>query len=226
MYDESKRVSRSHSPMEGHPKHLKLLAVTGTLLLVVVGTVLWKSLIAPRIGYSLICSEAPRPADLILVLGGEFFGPRVLKGAELGKYGYAPLVMISGPPYQGRPEGESAIDFLEQRGYPRSMFCAFGHTATSTVGEAIAVAQELRRRRVTRVLLVTSAYHSRRADVVLRLFSSGIQFTSVPAPDSHYIPDHWSDDPESRAIFFSEWRKLLGSVLVAYPAYGIRHLQP
>lgn len=204
-----------------HKKYLKF-AFLGALL----SAFLFGRLVVPSIGYSLICSDAPRPADLILVLGGEFYGPRVLKGAELGKFGYAPLVMISGPPYQGRPEGEWAIDFLERRGYPRSLFCSFGHTATSTVDEAIAVARELRRRKVRRVLLVTSAYHSRRADVVLRLFTSGIQLTSVPAPDSHYIPERWWDDPGSREIFFAEWCKLLGSVLVAYPAYGIKHLLP
>jgi len=202
-------------------KYLKPAAFAGSLLAV---ALLCNKLIVPRIGYSLICSEAPRPADLILVLGGEFYGPRVLKGAELGKYGYAPLVMISGPQYQGRPEGEWAIDFLERRGYPRRLFCSFGHTATSTVEEAIAIARELRRRRVRRVLLVTSAYHSRRADVVLRLFSRDVEFTSVPSPDSHYVPQQWWDDPGSREIFFSEWFKLAGSVLVAYPEYKIGHL--
>ncbi|MBZ5593053.1 MAG: YdcF family protein [Acidobacteriia bacterium] len=207
-------------------KRFKSLAFTGALLLVALGVFLCERLVFPRIGYSLICSEAPRPADLILVLGGDFWGPRVLKGAELGKLGYAPLVMISGPPYKGRPEGEWAIDFLERLGYPRSLFCAFGHTATSTVDEALAIARELHRRKVKRVLVVTSAYHSRRADLVLRLFSDSIQFTSVPAPDPVYTPGRWWDDPDSRRVFFSEWRKILGSVLVAYPAYEIKQLLP
>ena len=204
-------------------KYLKLFAFTGALVVLVL---LLERVVVPRIGYSLICREAPRPADLILVLGGDFYGPRVLKGAELAKLGYAPLVMISGPPYAGRPEGEWAIDFLERRGYPRNLFCSFGHTATSTVDEAIAVARELQRRRFKRVLLVTSAYHSRRADIVLRLFCRDVTVTSVPAPDSEYNPDRWWEDKGSRRLFFSEWNKILGS-LVAYSRYRFtRGLQP
>lgn len=181
-----------------------------------------KQAIVPRIGYSVICSQIPRQADLILVLGGDFWGPRVVKAADLAMEGYAPLVLISGPPYggDGRPEGAYAIEFLTAHGYPKALFAVFGHTANSTVDEAIALAPELRRRRVKRVILVTSAYHSRRADMVVRLFcDNGIQFISVPAPDSAYMPERWWDDPGSRKLFFSEWKKIVGSVLLAYPKY-------
>jgi len=177
--------------------------------------------ISRQIGYSLICSENPRPADLILVLGGQFYGARVVTAAELAVAGYAPLVLISGPPYgDGRPEGEHAIEFLTGRGYPKSLFAVFAHSARTTVDEAIALAPELRRRRVKRVILVTSAYHSRRADIVVRLFcGSGIQFISVPAPDPYYTPERWWDDPVSRNLFFSEWRKTVASVVLVYPAH-------
>jgi len=171
-------------------------------------------------GSFLICSETPQRADLILVIGGDFYGPRVLKGADLAVQGYAPLVLISGPPYQqGRPEGEFAVNFLETKGYPRRLFQVFGHNAGSTIDEAIAVRAELRRRNAHRVLLVTSAYHSRRADIVFRLFCPGIHFISVPAPDNHYDPSRWWSDPSSRRLFFSECEKIVGSVLVMYPRY-------
>jgi uncharacterized SAM-binding protein YcdF (DUF218 family) len=192
--------------------------LTAALLSLAIGLLLLEKRVVPLIGYSLICSEAPQPADLILVLGGDFYGPRVLKGAELGKLGYAPLVMISGPLYQGRPEGEWAIDYLQKLGYPRSLFCVFARSGTSTIDEALGVAQELQRRKVKRVLFVTSSYHSRRADIVLRLLSGDVTFTSVPAPDSQYNPDRWWEDESSRKLFFSEWSKIVGS-LIAYPRY-------
>lgn len=196
----------------GRSKHL-----LAALLLVGIGLLLFQRLVVPRIGYSLICSEEPSQADLILVLGGEFYGARVFKAAELGKLGYAPLVLISGPLYGARPEGEWAIDYLEKFGYPRSLFRVFAHSGASTIEEAVAVGRELQRRRVRRVLLVTSAFHSRRADLVLGLFSAGVRFTSVPSQDS-YRPDHWWDDPYSRKIFVSEWTKLLGSAVMALGA--------
>lgn len=171
-------------------------------------------------GKFLVCSDTPQPADLILVIGGDFYGPRVLKGAELGVQGYAPLVLISGPPYQnGRSEAEFAIDFLTARGYPKRLFQSFGHHAESTVGEAIAVRAELQRRQVHRVILVTSAYHSRRADIVFRLFCPDIHFISVPDPDPHYRPEHWWTDTGSRYLLFSEYEKIIGTVLIAYPKY-------
>src|ERR1700682_3474853 len=33
-----------------------------------------------------------------------------------------PVVLISGTPYQGRPEGEVAIEFLAKQGYPTRLF--------------------------------------------------------------------------------------------------------
>ncbi len=208
---------------KGSSRRFKLLVLAGFVALTLSLIAGWagRKAILARVGYSLICSQTPRRADLILVLGGEFYGPRVFTAADLAMGGYAPLVLISGPPYQnGRPEGEFAIEYLAAHGYPRKLFAVFGHTAHSTVDEAIALAPELRRRRVKRVILVTNAYHSRRADIVIRLFcGGGIQFISVPAPDSFYSPERWWDDPGSRKLFVSEWRKILGSVFLAYPEY-------
>ena len=175
-------------------------------------------------GDFLVCSYQPQAADLILVIGGDFYGPRVLKGADLAVQGYAPLVLITGPPYQrGRSESEFAIDFLTSKGYPRTLFQAFGHHANSTAAEATVVGAELRRRKVHRVILVTASYHSRRADIVFRLFNPDIHFISVPATDPHYDPEHWWTDIESRHLFFSECEKIIGTVLITYPRHVFEH---
>jgi uncharacterized SAM-binding protein YcdF (DUF218 family) len=195
--------------------HFRRLGLYSAVLLLALGALF--CLVFPRVGYSVILDEAPEAADLVLVMGGDFYGPRLIKGAELAILGYAPAVLISGPPYQGRPEGEFAIDFAERLGYPRSLFRAFGHNARSTIDEAVAIRHELDRRGVKRVLMVTSAYHSRRASLVLRLFCPGVRFTSVPAGDFQYHPERWWSDPYSRRVCFSEWGKITGSVLVAYP---------
>ena len=176
------------------------------------------------LGDYLVASEPPRPADLILVLAGDFWGPRVVKGAELAAQGSAPLALISGTPYQGRPDGELAIEFLVKQGYPARLFQSFAHDAKSTIEEAIVLRPELERRGVKRVLLVTSAYHSRRAAIVLRLFCPGIQFIPVPGPDPNFHPHDWWKDPVSKRIFYSEWKKILGTVLVAYPGYMIKNI--
>jgi uncharacterized SAM-binding protein YcdF (DUF218 family) len=193
-----------------------LLAIA-ILLLAILG-VRWRSTLS-GLGHLLIRSDALEPADLILVLGGDFWGPRVLKAAQLGTAGYAPVVLLSSPPYAGRPEGELTIPFLAERGYAPGLFQVFAHQAASTVAEAIALRGELARRKVKRVILVTSAYHSQRAYLVFRLFCPGIRLLSAPAPDEHYDPENWWQKSSSRDLFYSELTKMLGTVLVAYPRY-------
>jgi uncharacterized SAM-binding protein YcdF (DUF218 family) len=197
---------------------LLLWATAGFLLLVLAAR--WQATLS-SVGRYLICSEAPQPADLILVLGGDFWGPRVVKAAELGATGYAPVVLISSPPYGSYPEGMLAISFLEAKGYRRDLFAIFPHFAHSTREEAIALRAELIRRRVRRVILVTSAYHSRRASIVFKSTCPHIQFISVPGPIPYYHPDRWWKDPDSRRILVSEWSKIIGTVALA-PANWLR----
>jgi uncharacterized SAM-binding protein YcdF (DUF218 family) len=214
------------------PQQLPVLRrwfLRSSLLLTVVLTISalagWKTVLR-ELGEFLVSSQAPQRADLVLVLAGDFYGPRVLKGAELGAQGYAPLVLISSDPYQNRTEGLAAIDFLTARGYPQRLFQRFEHHATSTIAEALALRPELLRRRVKRVLLVTSAYHSRRAAIVFRLFCPGIRFITIAAAGQEYKPDDWWEDPSSERLFFSEWGKIFGTVLFEYPKHAVESVSP
>jgi uncharacterized SAM-binding protein YcdF (DUF218 family) len=170
----------------------------------------------------LTLSENPEPADLVLILGGDFWGPRALKGAELGARGYAPHVLISGPPYVNRPESELSIRFLVEKGYRQDLFLSFPNNTHATVEEAISVCQELHRLGARKVLIVTSAYHSRRANLVFRLFCPGVHFRSVAAPDPVFETANWWKTPAFRTIFFSEWKKIAGTIFWRYPEYILR----
>jgi uncharacterized SAM-binding protein YcdF (DUF218 family) len=200
------------------------------LALIAAAAIRWEATLT-YLGNFLVDSQPPQQADLILVLGGDFWGPRVVKGAELARLRYAPFALISGPPYvtgppyyKERPEGEMAIDFLVQKGYPKELFQVFAHNANSTIDEAKALRGELARRHVRRVLLVTANYHTRRATIVLTLFCPGVRFISVPAPDANYHVAGWWNDDRSRQVFFSEWKKIVGTVLVSYPTYVVSRL--
>jgi len=191
-------------------------------LALVVAAVRWQATLT-FLGRLLVDSQSPQPADLVLVLGGNFWGPRVVVGAELAKQGYAPIALISGPPYRlgdrERPEGEFAVEFLVKQGFSKELFQVFSHHASSTIEEAQSLRGELERRHAKRVLLVTSSFHSRRAAIVMTLFCPSVRFISVPAPDSHYHVTEWWRDDSSRHLFFSEWSKIFGSVFVSYPTY-------
>jgi uncharacterized SAM-binding protein YcdF (DUF218 family) len=195
-----------------------LLVVTAVL------AIRWQATLT-SLGSFLVDSQPAQPADLIVVLGGDFWGPRVLTGAELARRGFAPVALLSGPPYNGQPQGELSVDFLVQKGYSRQLFQVFANQARSTISEAAALRSELDRRHARRVLLVTSNYHSRRATIVLSLFCPGVKFISVPAPDPHYHIVNWWEDDSSKQLFFSEWSKILGTLLVAYPEYLVSRLR-
>ena len=212
-------LPKLRTPLHRFLRWLLILAI----ILSAIVLIRWQATLS-YLGNYLICSQTPQSADLVLVLAGDFWGPRVVKGAQLAVEGYAPLALMSGTPYQGRPDGELAIEFLAKQGYPTHLFESFGHNAHSTIEEAIVLRPDLARRGVRRVLLVTSAYHSRRAAIVFRLFCPGIQFLSIPAPDLQYHPDGWWKDPDSRRLFFSEWSKILGTILIVYPKYCVERI--
>src|SRR5258708_21245133 len=100
----------------------KILLASASILCVAL--VSWRiyPLILAKLGEFLLEADQPERSDAILVLGGDFWGARVLKGAELGIQGFAPRVLISGPPYRNRPQSELAIEFLVQKGYPKALF--------------------------------------------------------------------------------------------------------
>ena len=92
-----------------------------------------------------------------------------------------PVVLISGTPYQGRPEGEVAIEFLAKQGYPTRLF------DSSKVVNCV------------RTVLPRHPLH----------------LGAWPRPT--YNPNSWWTDEHSRTLFYSEWEKIWGTILMAYP---------
>jgi len=181
------------------------------------------ALVLVRLGEFLVETDKPECSDAILVLAGDFFGPRVLKGADLGVQGFAPRVLISGTGYGSRGESEQAIQFLVQKGYPKTLFLGLPHQAKSTIEEAIALAPQLQRLGIHRAILVTRASHSRRATLVFRLFCPNVRFRSAPAAENGFQARNWWKDPGSKERFCQEWLKILGTVLWKYPEFLAGH---
>jgi uncharacterized SAM-binding protein YcdF (DUF218 family) len=221
---------RASSPDRFHPRssaksYLTFrLCVAGTAFVCLLLAGIAYPLTLTWLAKFLLLSQQPERADLILILGGDFYGPRALLGAELGKRGYAPRVLISGALYENRPEGEFAVRFLVERGYRRELFISFPRTTQSTIEEAIALCPELHRLGASKVLIVTSNYHSRRANLVFRLFCPGVRFRSIAAADRQFEVENWWKNPQYRGIFFSEWKKIIGTVFWKYPEHSLRRL--
>jgi uncharacterized SAM-binding protein YcdF (DUF218 family) len=154
----------------------------------------------------------PERADIALVLAGDGYGHRILKGAELVRAGYVPGVLVSGPAgYYGRHECDLAIPFAVQKGYPREWFIPFPHDAKSTAEEARVTIPELRRRGVRKFLLVTSDYHTRRAGRTFGPLLGTMEMKVIASPDEYFDPDRWWKSRSSQKAFFFEWSKTVAA---------------
>ena len=198
-----------------------IAGLTGVCLLV--SLFFWEPILH-EVGQFLALSELPSHSDLILVLGGDFYGPRVLAAAEVGARGYAPRVMISGPPYNDAPESDLAIEFLVKKGYPRDLFFGLPHDAGNTIDEVHALCPALRRLRVRRVTLVTASFHSRPRLDRLQLVLPRHRLPFRRRPRSVLPSGALVAHPPSRRLVGLEWAKIAGSILWKFPAYEIESL--
>lgn len=184
------------------------------LLAVIVLIAVTHSLWMGCMGAFLVNDEKPFRADLVVVLAGDPYGRRILKGAELVKNGLAPAVLVSGAPgFYDLHESDLAIPFAIRRGYPAAWFIPFPHDGHSTDEEARLILPELRKRSVHRVLAVTSDYHTRRAIHTLRVRWPDIEIRMVAASDEFFSPQGWWHSREGRKTFFLEWTKTLASAM-------------
>lgn len=135
-------------------------------------------------------------AEAIVVLGGssaparrprneaeEMGGARMLKAARMFKAGKAPIVIVSGGGQYSandgsvRTEADDMADVLEAMGVPASAIIKQGRSRT-TYEDALFSAELLKERKIEAALLVTSAFHQRRACALFR--KQGIEV--IPAP--------------------------------------------
>jgi uncharacterized SAM-binding protein YcdF (DUF218 family) len=172
------------------------------------GRILWS------LGAVLNAGEPPRKADLIVVIGGDVRGSRILTGAELVREGYAPKVLVSGGgDFYGFHESDLAIDFAVQHGYPRDIFIPFRYAALSTANEAQEDIQELRRLGVHKYLLVTSIYHTARAGRTFRREGPDLEVHPISAPERYWHNGEWWQDREGRKLWLEEAVKTIADFL-------------
>ena len=192
------------------------LALAFLLLAAVVylGRDLWLT----ALGKALVHDDGAAKAEIAVVLAGDSFGYRTIKGAELARQGYVPLVLVSGPPggFYGINEAAAAIRFAIGKGYPAECFIPLYHTGLSTRDEAVAVLDALKQRKVHSVLLVTSDYHTARARRIFlaaeRQRGGGPDLRMVASRDRFFSPAGWWRNREGRKVEFTEWTKTFASV--------------
>jgi uncharacterized SAM-binding protein YcdF (DUF218 family) len=178
------------------------------LAVLILLAVVFHAAILAALGNFLVKAGPPQKADIVVVLAGDGFGKRILKGAQLVQEGWAPKVLVSGPDgAYGNYECDLAIAFAVKAGYPSSEFLHFEHQARSTEAEVSLIVEKLRAMGVKRVILVTSNFHTRRSGKIFHRDAPELETFVVAAPDEFFQPDTWWHDREARKTFLYEWMK-------------------
>lgn len=140
---------------------------------------------------SFIENDGPQKADAIVAMGGDDYGTRILKAAQLATEGYAPVVIVSGPPALAEHESDITIHYAETKGYPASLFRSLPNDCNATREETAFIGKYLKSQGIHKILLVTSNFHTKRAAYLMRLQNPWLWVVVVPAPDRYFIPNAW-----------------------------------
>jgi uncharacterized SAM-binding protein YcdF (DUF218 family) len=175
---------------------------------VLIGVAMW----FPFAGTLLIDADPPTQADAIVVLAGN--APDRLPRAEaLRDQGYADLLVVSDE--RVHTHGlETTWLALHQAGVSApelpdsALLVVDDPPPDSTIDEARRDADLLQARGVHSVLLVTDAFHSRRAALLFRAAfgHKGMTVRSVPVADSLDLA-HWWAHPLTARRVVEEWTK-------------------
>jgi uncharacterized SAM-binding protein YcdF (DUF218 family) len=172
----------------------------------------------------LIVDDPLQPADVIFVLNGDY-NTRPFRAAELYRQGLAPLIVMARAESQPAEElglvqndTDISVAVMEKLGVPadRIVVLPVPGGVTSTFDEADRLRQYVAENGVRRVLVVTSAFHTRRARWVIARELAGLpvalEVTAVPYPGFD-ATDWWQNenglitlDNEYIKLFYYYWK--------------------
>ena len=182
------------------------LRLAGRLLLLLLGSCAVAVLaFLPFAGRFFSHGDPLQHADLIIVLAGGRLD-RVLEGIDLYKEGWAPRLVVSPGPLSELDarmiargmryprEGELARDAMESLGVPAAAITVMPGGADNTAAEAALLHRTLPAGTATsRIIVVTSTYHARRAGYAFRreFANSGIEVLVRPSRHTTANPSRW-----------------------------------
>ena len=189
----------------------KRWVVALTLIVVLIGGL---TLFAAHAGEMMVI-DSPQPSDVIVVLAGET-DTRPARGLELLDKGYARRLLID-VPAEDQIFGVTAQHLAEQfeRSRPESAqlgICLI--EGLSTKEESHDVEGCLAKEQGTRILIVTSDYHTHRALSIFRREIPGKTFSIASAYDSTQFGTRWWTHRQWAKTWFDEWLRWFWWVLV------------
>ncbi len=198
---------------------LQLVLLAGAILLLtgVVAYLFRYQLLTGLAGY-LVIDDQLQPADLIFVLSGDV-DTRPFRAAELFEQGLAPRIVVARAEDSPAAElglypniSDVTVEILQELGVPGENITLL-HVeggATSTRDEAIILRGYLEGHSFERIILVTSAFHTRRSRWIFEreLALPGISLRLAAAPHRKYDVTTWWQVETGLIDFTNEYIKL------------------
>jgi len=159
-----------------------------------------------------VIDEPAAHADAILVLSDDnFYGDRATRAAELSRQQVAPVVVASGRKLRPNASIAELIEHdLIERGVPKEKVLRFDNDSNDTIDEAESLADLAKQKHWSRVIIVTSNYHTRRVRYIFdRIFPGPIAVSVASARDADFDPEHWWQKKKSIKLFAHEFLGML-----------------
>lgn len=179
------------------------------------------TIILPALGRFLIKNNVPKHADAVIVLyTGVDYYPRLIEAADLFRKGITDYIVIDGNRKNDAlreleamgfknccPWYEDTMLILELMGVPREKIIAVSaEDAFDTISEALAVGPYLLKKDLSRVIITTSKFHSRRARHIWQhLYGDSMQIFSAAAQKDEFDPKRWWHDGRQIRWVLSEY---------------------
>lgn len=202
-------------------RHPIAVALAASAILGAFGLFAYRQPLLVAAGAFLVVADELRPADVIVVLSGSI-PDRILEAVDLYRAGYASRLWLT---REGRLPGLDALrakgvalperheqnrDIAVALGVPPTAIEIIDRRATSTLAEARALIELLRHRGATRILLVTSRAHARRARIIFTTLARGApEILVVPSRYDPFSPGTWWHERAFVRRVVTEYGKLL-----------------
>jgi uncharacterized SAM-binding protein YcdF (DUF218 family) len=177
------------------------------------------ALLLTAVGQQLVASDELRPADVLIVLAGNA-PSRAEQAATLFREGWAPRLIVSDERVQSHGFSMTWSE-LYARGLvtldvPPDAIVLLPTLAEDTRDEALQARSLMQQNGWRRAILVTDAFHSRRAVLLFRAAfePAGLEVRSSPATNGGIHLDRWWTNPDAVEAVASEYFKLARSAVM------------
>jgi len=163
------------------------------------------------IGYYLSPQDALRKADAIVAISGGETDSRTAEAVRLYKDGWAPKLIFSGAALDpnGPSNAQAMASAAEKAGVPFQDI-ELDEVAANTRQNAAGVASIVRRENYQSIILVTSPYHQRRAEITFhRALGQSFPIINHSSYDHEWRRARWWATPYSRQLTYAELQKVV-----------------